>query len=239
MIGFLIGILAFDVIISFVVILVKEHAFKKTTYSQKTGAESLYALNTSTKGKYGEYLVYNELKGLEQNGAIFFFNLYVPKPYGGTSEIDVVMVYGSGVYVFESKDYSGWIFGNSRDQYWTQSLRSGKGTVKNRFFNPVMQNAGHIKALAAILGNDIIFHSFVVFSNRCELKKIFVDDSNVRVLKTEHLQIAVSSCEAESEKTLSQDGIDRICSILSNFEHPDEAIKQAHDTQVSNYNHRR
>lgn len=239
MIGFLIGILAFDVIISFVVILVKEHAFKKTTYSQKTGAESLYALNTSKNGKYGEYLVYNELKGLEQNGAIFFFNLYVPKPYGGTSEIDVVMVYGSGVYVFESKDYSGWIFGNSRDQYWTQSLRSGKGTVKNRFFNPVMQNAGHIKALASILGDDVMFHSFIVFSNRCELKKITVENEKVKVLKRENLRLAVSSCEAESEKKLSQERIDHICSILSTFAHPDETTKLAHDMQVSYYNQRR
>ena len=227
-------------VVAGIVIIVSEIvSFHTSTYKKKTNKKSLLAILLFNKGAIGEYLIYDALKKYEKKGAKFFFNLYVPKENGDSSEIDVVMVNGCGVYVFESKNYSGWIFGNSRDQYWTQSLRSGKGTVKNRFFNPVMQNAGHIKALAPILGDDVTFHSFIVFSNRCELKKITVDNGKIKVLKRENLKSAVSSCEAESEKTLGRDGIDRICSILSNFEHPDEATKQAHDTQVSNYNHRR
>ena len=33
-----------------------------------------------------------------------------------TTEIDAVMVYRSGIYVFEHKNYSGWIFGNSKSR---------------------------------------------------------------------------------------------------------------------------
>lgn len=37
-------------------------------------------------------------------------NIYVP--YNGkTSEIDVLMIREKGIFVFESKNYSGWIFG--------------------------------------------------------------------------------------------------------------------------------
>ncbi|MEH2957321.1 NERD domain-containing protein [Candidatus Merdisoma sp. JLR.KK006] len=46
----------------------------------------------------------------------------------------------SGIYVFESKNYSGWIFGTETQQYWTQTLLSGKGrSQKRQFFNPMYQ----------------------------------------------------------------------------------------------------
>ncbi len=48
-------------------------------------------------------------------------NIYVP--YNGkTSEIDVLMIHEKGIFVFESKNYSGWIFGGFEDAKWTQSL---------------------------------------------------------------------------------------------------------------------
>ena len=39
-------------------------------------------------------------------------NVYVPKGDGEMAEIDVMCVTGKGVFVIESKNYSGWIFGS-------------------------------------------------------------------------------------------------------------------------------
>ena len=39
-------------------------------------------------------------------------NAYVSKGDGETAEIDVMCVTGKGVFVIESKNYSGWIFGS-------------------------------------------------------------------------------------------------------------------------------
>lgn len=55
------------------------------------------------KGKYGEYLIYKYLMGLEQQGAKFLFNIYVPKNDEETTEIDVLMISRKGLFVFESK----------------------------------------------------------------------------------------------------------------------------------------
>jgi len=63
------------------------------------------------KGRYGEYLIYKNLQKFETIGARFLFNVYIPKVTGGTTELDVLMICPKGIFVFESKNFSGWIFG--------------------------------------------------------------------------------------------------------------------------------
>tara|TARA_B100000900_G_C20395157_1_gene640340 strand:+ start:63 stop:791 length:729 start_codon:yes stop_codon:yes gene_type:complete len=101
-----------------------------------------------------------------------FHDLYVRKPNGKYSQIDLVIVARVGVIVIEVKDYSGWIFGNSNQTNWTQSLAYGKR--KYRFYNPIKQNVNHIDALKQKINqsNNIPFFSLIVFYGDCELKKI-------------------------------------------------------------------
>ena len=68
-------------------------------------------------GRYGEYLVYKYLSEFERFGAKFLFNAYIPKQNGETSEIDVLMLCTKGIFVIESKNYSGWIFGNENQNH--------------------------------------------------------------------------------------------------------------------------
>jgi hypothetical protein len=69
--------------------------------------------------------------------------------------------------VVETKNFSGWIYGNEWDSMWTQTL-FGK---KRQFRNPLRQNYGHVRALADFLKRDrSIFHSVVFFVGRCEFK---------------------------------------------------------------------
>ena len=79
------------------------------------------------KGEVGEYLIWKELKGFERKGGKFLFNLYIPKPNDETTEIDVVFLHPRGFFVIESKNYNGWIFGNEKNRYWTQTLPMGRG----------------------------------------------------------------------------------------------------------------
>ena len=101
-----------------------------------------------------------------------FHDLYVRKPNGKYSQIDLVIVARVGVIVIEVKDYRGWIFGNSNQTNWTQSLAYGKR--KYRFYNPIKQNVNHIDALKQKINqsNNILFFSLIVFYGDCELKKI-------------------------------------------------------------------
>ena len=121
------------------------------------------------KGLTGEYLTYRkllQLKGYKR----FLFNCYIPKAGEDKTEIDLVLLHESGIYVMESKNYSGWIYGTETQKYWTQTL---PGNQKRSFYNPIKQNIGHIKWMQTDLRlPENLFYSYIVFSERCNLKKI-------------------------------------------------------------------
>ena len=76
-----------------------------------------------------------------------FRNLYIPKPNGETSEIDILVLSKKGIFVFECKNYNGNIYGDGRRRKWIQYL----GRTKSYFLNPFLQNDGHIQSLKLYL----------------------------------------------------------------------------------------
>lgn len=93
-------------------------------------------------------------------------NITLPTP-DGTTQIDHVFVSPFGVFVVETKNMTGWIFGGERQAQWTQKIY--KQTF--RFQNPLHQNYKHVKALEAALDlpPDVI-HSVVVFAGDSTFK---------------------------------------------------------------------
>jgi hypothetical protein len=86
----------------------------------------------------------------------------------GTTQIDHVLVSRFGVFVIETKDYKGWIFGSPNSQQWTQVLHK----LKFRFQNPILQNKKHVRAvedLLAFLPAGSV-RSIVVFVGVAEIK---------------------------------------------------------------------
>ncbi|MCD4866625.1 nuclease-related domain-containing protein [Pseudomonas sp. PLB05] len=78
----------------------------------------------------------------------------------GTTQIDHVFLSRYGIFVVETKNLSGWIFGSERQAQWTQKLY--RHTFK--FQNPLRQNYKHLKALEAALGiNPEHLHSVITF----------------------------------------------------------------------------
>ena len=106
----------------------------------------LFNLPTSPEfvGWNGERLTVKVLKKLDRHGhsGRILRNVYVPTG-SATTEIDVLYVTRKGIFVLESKNYSGWIFGNESDSYWTQATPR----EKPRFYNPLKQSAKHCRAL--------------------------------------------------------------------------------------------
>jgi hypothetical protein len=66
---------------------------------------------------------------------------------GGTTQVDHVLVSRFGVFVIETKDYRGWIFGSADSRQWTQVLYR----AKFRFQNPLQQNHRHVLAVRGLL----------------------------------------------------------------------------------------
>ena len=119
------------------------------------------------KGKRGEKLVAGRLrKGLPDEYRILN-DIYLPLPDGTTTQIDHIVVSQYGVFVVETKTYSGWIFGDEKSKEWTQTIYR----KKSRFQNPVRQNYKHICALADNLGIDkSYFIGVVAFTGDCTFK---------------------------------------------------------------------
>ncbi len=78
----------------------------------------------------------------------------------GTTQIDHVIVSRYGIFVIETKNYKGWIYGGEGDAKWTQVIYKRK----ERFQNPLRQNYKHTKTLSDLTGipHDC-FNSVVVF----------------------------------------------------------------------------
>lgn len=201
---------------------------KADAYLRDTGNSRLSVL--FNKGKTGEYYTYLYLKDIPIENKRFLFNVYVPYgKNGATTEIDVIMLCQKGIFVFESKNYSGWIYGNAGKDKWYQTLKSRYGIIKNEFYNPIMQNDSHITVLRNYLGCDVPYYSVVVFSERCTLKSIDVFREDVRVIKRNYLYPAVFDLYNRTPRmvfTLSD--IDEIYNILYPLSQQNGEVRKNH-----------
>ena len=86
----------------------------------------------------------------------------------GTTQIDHVF----GVFVVETKNKGGWIFGSERDREWTQVFPGGQ---KYKFQNPLRQNHRHVRAMEEALAGIGLpreaVKSVVIFVGEAELKR--------------------------------------------------------------------
>lgn len=125
-------------------------------------------------GKRGERRVARKLDWLSQE-YITLNDLLLPTRYG-TTQIDHVVVSPYGIFVIETKNYKGWIFGHENSEEWKQSLYCkknfwGRSSKQYILRNPIRQNLNHARAIKTILKEvgDFVIIPIVVFSNNAEL----------------------------------------------------------------------
>ncbi len=218
--------LLFAVVIACIYVVQKKQ-YEKTEYYQQT--KNSYFKVRFNKGFLGEFYTYKYLNSLSGNKR-YLFNLYIPKSNGETTELDVVLLHESGIYVFESKNYSGWIFGTETQQYWTQTLPAGKRrSQKNQFYNPIMQNKVHIKWLQTFLADQTLpFYSYIVFSDRCTLKNITITSGQHHVVNRYSLLSAIRQNAVKAGIQLSPDKIDLLYEMLYPLTQVNEVQKIMH-----------
>jgi len=92
---------------------------------------------------------------------------------GRSTQIDHVLVSKYGLFVIETKNMTGWIFGTVDDERWTQVIY---GTYY-QFQNPLRQNYMHTKSLSHFLRiehNKI--YSLVVFWGKCQFRTLMPEN---------------------------------------------------------------
>ncbi len=99
------------------------------------------------KGFFGEAVVkFLAKRKLPADVYAPIHNVTLPTP-DGTTQIDHIFVSEFGVFVVETKNMKGWIFGGENQAQWTQQIYK----VKNKFQNPLRQNYKHVKTLESAL----------------------------------------------------------------------------------------
>lgn len=120
------------------------------------------------KGWFGETLLDRLLRHkLDPARYRILHNIMLPTDDGTTTQIDHIVVSQWGVFVIETKTYSGWIFGDARSPQWTVS----HFRRKDRFQNPLRQNYKHLATLSECLGIPLeLFKTIIAFSGEAQFK---------------------------------------------------------------------
>lgn len=126
------------------------------------------ALDTPTrKGARGERRVENSItKHFDGTEYKIVTDITLPTDRG-TTQIDHVVLCRYGIFVIETKNMSGWIFGDETKSDWTQTHYGRKTKIRN----PIHQNYGHINAVQKLLDvKEHLIHGIVAFVGEAEPK---------------------------------------------------------------------
>ena len=202
--------------------------YSNSSYYEKTN--NSYFSTLFDAGIQGEYKVSQKVQNLEFEGCKVLFNLYIPTKNGKTTEIDVLLISNFGLFVIESKNYSGWIFGNDYQKYWTQTLPAGRyGINKEKFYNPVKQNYYHLVSLRNFLKTTVPFYSLIVFSDHCEFKNVQVNQRNTKVIHNYQLKKTINNIRnSETKSYLSLEQIENMYQRLIPYSQVDSSVKYQH-----------
>lgn len=93
-------------------------------------------------------------------------NIILPSK-NGTSQIDHILISQFGIFIVETKNMRGWIYGSEKDKNWTQNLFG----YKHPFQNPLRQTFRQKKVLSEFLDIDeSVINTVVFFGGACALK---------------------------------------------------------------------
>lgn len=166
------------------------------------------------KGYYGEFLVFQELYPNIIGQSKILMNLNLPTPNGKGTEIDLLLIHESGLYVFEVKHYKGTIYGKKDDEIWTQYFRTHKNS---HFHNPIKQNEYHVAAIKSLFP-DLPVYSFIVFTNReTKIKITELEKSNTAVCTINELPSYINKINDSKMAVFNADQINNIFNQLSEY----------------------
>ena len=157
------------------------------------------------KGMIGEWLINVSIRlFLDQREYHLLKDVTLPIPQGST-QIDHVLVSRFGIFVIETKNMKGWIFGNPAQKNWTQQIYRRK----HSFQNPLHQNHLHMMTLKSLLGvADHQLHSVIYFIGDCTFKTPMPDNvinrGLIRHIKGKTTQVLTPAEVTQVVETIQQ-----------------------------------
>lgn len=182
------------------------------------------------RGYMGEKAVSRLLNELDKKQYTVLHDILLPSD-GSThyTQIDHIIVSDFGIICLETKNYSGWIFGDAKQKEWTQVIYKHK----ERFYNPLRQNYAHIKALEKVLipaFPNVRIIGIVVFPSAGKLQISGTD----AVVSLGDLRNAI---DRYRDIVISTEDKQKILAALRSAYITDKKARKAHAHDVRSINH--
>jgi len=159
------------------------------------------------KVKAGEDAIANFLEKIDIYHKIVR-NVYIINENKKT-EIDIIFITTCGLFIIESKNFKGNIYGYDYNEKWLQYINN----KRYNFNNPIIQNDYHINFLCdkLKLAKKEYFKSYIVFGENAKLKSINITKyKDVKVINTSSLIENIFTDMHKSPIVLSHEEIDKI-----------------------------
>jgi len=151
-----------------------------------------------------------------------FHDIIIPSN-NGTTQIDHIFVSPFGLFIVETKNLKGWIYGSESQSSWTQVIYKSKYS----FQNPLRQTHRHKKVLSKYLGiNELYIQTVISFVGDVKFKTEL--PSNVL------LSGVGSYIKKFKDKVFSDKEIERIINLLSNVKSEIKISKEEHIQSLHN-----
>jgi len=145
-----------------------------------------------------------------------YHNIIIPGP-NGTTQIDHLVVSPFGVFIIETKNKKGWIFGSEHRAKWTQSLYGNNYS----FQNPLRQTYRQKKILAGFLDiKESVIHPVIYFAGDCRFKTE-VPNNVIRSRLSRYIK-------QFKEQALTPEEVDKIVRKLEHHESESDLTKRDH-----------
>lgn len=174
-------------------------------------------------GIAGEKKVAKKLKRFAVSRGFKLINgIYLPL-YDKTTQIDHILIGYFGVIVVETKNYKGSVYGDLKAKKWMHVV----GDDRNDFYNPIMQNQGHIDCIRNIFSKNDIYNvkidNLVVFANK--KTELYIPKCD-NVIKINKLNKFLHQVKYEADNGID---IDKIYNTLMDSRATDKSLIAKHN----------
>lgn len=226
------GIMVLCVVLEIVGRVSEWYHYRTGAYFKSTGRKRTSL--TARNGGKCENEAYEALRVMEKEGWKFLFDLYIPNntAYGTTTEIDGLAIGPGGIVAIECKDYSGKVIGREFDREWEQEKEylSNPQKAHRWFYNPIMQNDGHIRCLSRLLGTNgkkYPVKSLVVFSDKTSLYVPTLSREDVFVTQVKYLKKNFGKLVGKGT-IMDQKEVEETFAMLSNYTGVSKEVRDRH-----------
>lgn len=173
-------------------------------------------------GEIGEKKVSKKLrKKLPIEEYVVIDDVTIPSQYG-TAQIDHIVVSVYGIFIIETKNYSGIISGSDNSEYWIKNVFGNK----YEFRNPLKQNFGHVKALQAFIDLPRSFFFPIVCFTESSKLNITTRDPVV------HTKDLINVIRSQNNRKLDVDEMQKWVNVIQKSAIKDKNIKKIHVKNV-------